>query len=64
MWSGEKLIVEIHARSFHLIIKDEMQTQLQEENMMHYKIHNIDYLVIYVTMRMTSHQVKIGGMEL
>lgn len=35
MWSGEKLIVEIHARSFHLIIKDEMQTQLQEENMMH-----------------------------
>ena len=56
--------MEIHARSFHLIIKDEMQTQLQEENMMHYKIHNIDYLVIYVTMRMTSHQLKIGGMEL
>lgn len=46
----------MQGRRFHLITKDEIQTHLQEENIMHYKIHNIDYLIIYVTMKTTKQQ--------
>lgn len=56
--------MEIHARSFHLITKDEMQTQHQEENMMQWKIPSVDYLIIYVTMKIIKHQLKTRGMEL
>lgn len=41
------MVVEIHARRFYIITKNEMQTQLEEENMMHYKIHNVNYLITY-----------------
>lgn len=32
----------MYARRFHIITKEEMQTQFQEENMMQYRIHKVD----------------------
>lgn len=55
------MVVEIHARRFYIITKNEMQTQLEEENMMHYKIHNVNYLITYDTMKIQNHKLKISG---